>query len=302
MFEKKRKAVNYGTKVATKATGNQFLHGAAKESAKTLSGNSALKYSTTGNLFVDQFGSLSSYKAPRNYFDISNDCAALWALDKETFVKFTLYLRMISRKTKLLNGVSTEQPQSGAELKHEGIMRMVWLSQKDPDLFWENIGLFIAAGSVKDIFVMLRQDLVYHGWDDRKLNWTKFGDLILSLLNNDQTVNLVKKYLPQIRANKSCTTVEAQANNTIAKWICSLVFGGKEGSTTYKQYRQLKNSGTAHQWQQLISQRKFDELDFDAIHGRALNLLVRSKFLKNQSLQTRYSEWINSDEVKSVKY
>ena len=304
MFDKKRtNLVGSGKNVAvaTPSNKNAFLSGVAKESARTISGNGANRFNTTGDLFVDQFGGTSNYLSPRNYRDISNDCAALWALDQETFVKFTIYLRMISRKTNIIgHGITTEAPQSGAELKHESIMRMVWLSQKAPDIFWENIGLFISAGSVKDIFVMLRNDLVYHGWDDRKLNWNKFGDLILSLLNDDRTVNLVKKYLPQIRNNKSCTTVEAQANNMIAKWVCSLVFGSKEGSKTYKQYRQLKNSGNAHQWQQLISKRNFTELDFGKIHGRALNLLVKSKFLKNQDLQTQYSEWIG-DQTK-VKY
>ena len=282
---------------------NAFLHGASKVSAETLSGNGALKYSTTGSDFVDQFGNLGTYKAPRSFDLISSDCAKLYAKDKELFVKFTIYMRMISRKTDIVSlGIKTLEAQSGAELRHEGIMRMVWLSQKDPEAFWSNIGLFISAGSCKDIITMLRQDLVYHGWEGRKLDWDKFGALIVELLSNDTTVNLMKKYLPQIRSNSSCTTVEKQAGNIIAKWICNLVFGSKSGSKTYKQYRQLKNSGTAHEWQKLISQQKFSELDFKAIHGRALNLLVRSKFLKNQNLSEAYSEWVNDKETVSVKY
>ena len=45
-----------------------------------------------------------------------------------------------------------------------------------------------------------------------------------------------------------------------------------------RRYRKLKQSGTAHTWQQLISQKKLLELDFNTIHGRALSLLVGSKF------------------------
>ena len=284
-----------------RTTKNGFLFGAAKESARTLSGNGAEKFSTTGSDFVDQFGKLGEYKTPRSFADIAIDCESLYSQDKELFVKFSIYMRMISRKTDIFGlGIKTKSAQSGAELRHEGIMRMLWLSQEDPKAFWDNVGLFISAGSCKDIMTMLKFDLVYHGWEGRKLDWNKFGSLIVELLGNESTVNLMKKYLPQIRSSSQCTTVEKQASTIIAKWICHLVFGSKSGSSTYKKYRQLKNSGTAHEWQKLISQQKFEKLDFGAIHGRALNLLVKSKFLKNQKLQDVYSDWIDKQE--KVKY
>ena len=173
------KQVSLLEKPSVKTTKNTFLNGLSKESAKTLSGNGALKYSSTGNPFIDQFGKLGSYKQPRLYSDIVNDCETLWAENKELCVKFILYIRMISRKTDIIFlNIKTQNPQSGAELKHEAIMRMIWLSQKDSNIFWENIGLFISAGSCKDIFTMLRYDLVYHGWDKRVLDWNMFENLI----------------------------------------------------------------------------------------------------------------------------
>lgn len=288
--------------VHASATANQFLFGASKQAAVTVSGNGAKKYSTTGSDWVDQFGKLGTYKAPRSYEEIAKDCSVLYAQDKEKFIKFSIYLRMISRKTDIIGYKTTSDAQKGAELKHEGIMRMVWLSQKDPDAFFKNIQLFISAGSCKDLFVMLRHDLVYHGWEKKVLNWKRFGDVILSLLGDKQTVNLVKKYLPQIKAQSDCKTIEAQANNIIAKWVCSLVFGSKTESAgkSYKQYRKLKTSGTAHEWQQLISRKEFDKLDFKKIHGRALNLLIKSKFLKNQKLEFTYTKWV--DEQATIKY
>lgn len=281
---------------------NAFLHGAAKSAAVTTSGNGAKKFSTTGSEWIDAFGKLGEYKAERPYDKIANDCATLYALSPETFVKFTIYLRMISRKTDVIGYGTTAEAQKGAELKHESIMRMVWLSQKNPDAFWNNIHLFISAGSCKDIFVMLRYDLAYHGWEGRVLNWDKFGNLIRSLLADESTVNLMKKYLPQIKAASDCTTVESQANTMIGKWICSLLFGAKNENTgrTYKQYRKLKTSGTAHEWQKLISQKQFDKIDFKSIHGRALNLLVKSKFLKNQNLSHKFEKWVDKQET--VKY
>jgi len=174
---------------------------------------------------------------------------------------------------------------------------------KAPSTFWKNISLFISIGSWKDIITMLSYDLQYNGWNDRKLDWNKFSELILSGLENKSTSELLKKYLPQIKSNNDCTTLESQADNIIAKWICSLVFGGKKDSfVNYKSYRKLKSSGTAHEWQQLISQRKFDRIDFAKIHGRALSLLVRSKFLFNQGLSEKYKEWITKPETTNVKY
>lgn len=292
-------------KVENKATSdNPFVTAGLKKSAETLSGNGAKKYSTTGNDFVDQFGVLGSYKAPRSFNDISNDCEKLWATNPLMTVAFIFYIRMITRVVTLFNGVSTKASQKGAELKHEGIFRMIWLHFKAPDTFWKNITLFISVGSWKDIITMLSYDLQYNGWKDRKLDWNKFGNLILSGLENKNTSELLKKYLPQIKSNSQCTTLEAQADNLISKWICSLLFGTKneESGSTYKKYRKLKSSGTAHEWQKLISQRKFDRIDFSKIHGRALSLLVRSKFLFNQGLSDKYKAWITKPETTNVKY
>lgn len=279
------------------STGNPFVDSGMKTSAKTLSGNGALKFSTTGNPFVDQFGKLGSYKKPRTFADIEKDCETLWARNPLLTVTFILYIRMITRIVTLFNGVSTSISQRGAELRHEGIMRMIWLHVKQESTFWKNIGLFISVGSWKDIITMLQYDLIYNGWDKRVLNWEEMGHLILTGLSNRQTSELLKKYLPQIKANSNCRTIEAQSDNAIAKWICSLLFGKKETPTSYKQYRKLKTSGTAHEWQQLISKRKFQEIDFAKIHGRALFKLVKGKFLKNQGLLDKYTAWITKPET-----
>lgn len=288
-------------KSTTKISSNKFVAAAQKTSAQTLSGNGALKYSTTGNPFVDQFGKLGTYKQPRSYADIAKDCEELWANNQLLAVVFIFYVRMITRVVQLFNGVSTSISQKGGEMRHEGIMRMIWLSQKAPSTFLKNIGLFVSVGSWKDIITMLQYDLVYNGWEGRVLDWKALGNLILSGLENDKTSNLLKKYLPQIKANSACKTVEAQADNMIAKWICSLLFGNKESAANYKKYRKMKTSGTAHEWQKLISQKKFDRISFDSIHGRALKLLVRGKFLKNANLEAAYAKWVGNPNV-VVKY
>lgn len=301
MFAAKQKSlIEKSVKASVKAeptTTNPFLQAGLKKAAKTLSGNGALKYSTTGNEFVDQFGKLGSYKVPRTYQEVERDMSTLWAISPMKTVAFLLFIRIITRIVQLFNGNKTTGVQRGAGLRNEGILRMVWLHINHKDTFWKNIHLFISAGSWKDIIQMLSFDLQYNGWAGRTLNWDNFGKLILAGLENPKHNNLVKKYLPQIKANSKCNTLEAQADNIIAKWIASLLYGSKESSLNYKKYRQLKTSGNAHEWQKLISQKKMLSIDFNTVHGRALALLVSGKFLANNGLEKKYEEWIASKPV-----
>ena len=300
MFDSKKKQLF--TVASNSTVKSAFVQAGLKKSAETTSVKGALKYSTTGNPGVDQFGKIGMYKQPRSFTQIVEDCETLWAWDKRLSVVFIFYLRTIVRIVKLFTGVSTKAAQKGAQLKHESIMRMMWLFTKSEATFWKNIGLFVSLGSWKDIITMLQYDLVYHGWKDRVLNWEKFGDLLLSGLENKQTSELIKKYLPQLRANSKCTTVESQADNIIAKWICSLLYGNKESSVNYKKYRKLKASGTAHEWQKLISRKEFDRIDFNTIHGRALNLLVKGKFLYNSGLKDKYTKFVTDPDKKELKF
>lgn len=302
MFETKRKA-EVVSRPVTRGEVNTFLNNAKAASNVCRSGNNSLKYSSSGDSFTDQFVKAGKYKVPRKYSEISQDCEALWGEDPLKCVKFILFLRTIPRTVTLPDGSKTELPQKGTELKHEAIMRMIWLNYKSPESFWNNILLFISLGSWKDVFTMLQYDLSYNGWDNRKLDWDKFGELIVAGLKNEYTSELLKKYLPQIKSRKQATTIDAQSNNSIAKWICSLVFDSKANDpSAYKRYRKLKTSGTAHDWQKLISKGRFNEIEFDKIHGRALSILVKSKFLKNQNLSDKYSAWITAPETKDVKY
>lgn len=291
---KKTSLFDVKPKATSAPSTNGFVNAGLKKAATTLSGNGALKYSTTGNAFVDQFGKLGSYKAPRPYADIAKDMSELYAIDPSTAIKFAFYMRTITRPTTNLEGSKTETVQRGAGLKHESIMRLVWLAVNHKDQFALNVRLVPVLGSWKDLITMLKYDLVYNGWEGRVLDWNKFGQLILAGLENPVTTNLVKKYLPSIKTNSACKTVEAQAKNMIAKWICNLLFGTKESSANYKRYRNLKTSGTAHEWQKLISSGKFLDIDFGTIHGRALAQLVSGKFLANRGLEAAYDKWIEA--------
>ena len=117
------------------------------------------------------------------------------------------------------------------------------------------------------------------------------ADLIAAGSTNQVQSNLFRKYMPTIRAKSKCNTLRSQARTMIGKWVAS------NHKFSYKQYRHFKRNGTAHVWQQLISQKRFDKIDFGSVHGRALLQMVSSKFLENQGLTKKYEEWIESQPV-----
>lgn len=306
-FEKKRKTLfpsKQGKKVT--ATQNAFAKAGLKESNKTTSGNGAKKYSTSNDAFVDQFAAIGTYKEPRKYEDISKDVYRLWSINPLNCLKFNTYIRMITRDTQV-NVPGKEQEtlegQKGQGLKHEGIMRMMWLAIHHKPTFEANFPYFIAAGSWKDVFTMMALDIEHHGIKRKRLDWDFFKNVILAGLANENTSELVKKYLPTIKSAKECTTIEAESRSYIGKFIAKAIYGEPKEADDYsyqRRYRRMKNSGTAHKWQQLISQKKLLEIDFSTIHGRALSLLVGSKFLKNQGLEEKYLSWIGTR--KTAKY
>ena len=268
----------------------------------TTSGNGALKLTSTGDPFVDQFGLISQYRQLRPYSSISKDMQELWNIDPMYTLKLLFYIRLITRKVKFSNGTETSKVQKGAGLRHEAFMRMLWLAVNHSDVFYKNLPLFITIGSWKDIIQLMSYDLQYHGWDNRVLDFNKMSDFILAGLENPNTCNLVKKFLPTIKARSKCKTLESQADTIIGKFLAHKLFGDGEFSpklhsnNSYCLYRKLKSSGTAHEWQQMISRSQFN-IDFSKVHGRALALLVSGNYLKNHNLEKDYENWIKKQPV-----
>lgn len=274
---------------------NQFIKEALKESHITESGNGAKKYDTSGDDFVDNFVAISHFKEPRSYDEVAKDMELLWSQNPKLCLKLAVYIRLITRKSKI--GTETLDVQRGAGLKHEGIMRFMWLAINQPLTFKANIDIFIAAGSYKDVFKMLSIDLQYNGWNKRKLDWSFLFSVIYAGLINDETTHLVRKYLPTIRNNKNCTTIESQANTLIGRWLARKLFPELSPIEAFLSYKKLKSKGKAHIWQQQISKQLYDQIKFDSIAGRALAILVGSKFLENHNLQDKYLDWIKSQPV-----
>ena len=128
MFDSKKKTLfkdveKEKTSESTMVTKQPFLRAAMKESAKTTSlGNGAMKYTTTGSDFVDQFGKITNYRQPRTYNDISIDMSTLWAKNSFLTMALAFYIRMITRIVSLFDGRKTANTQRGQGLKHCGIV------------------------------------------------------------------------------------------------------------------------------------------------------------------------------------
>ena len=267
-----------------------FKETAKHLSSQTFSGNGAIKFSSTGEEFVDQFGKLSEYRQKRDFHAIAIDCQKLWQEDPILATRFAFFVRMISRKT---NHNGQKYAAKGAGLKHEGISRLYWLAQNHADWFYDYLPLYVNVASWKDIFDLLRYDLENGWWSGRKLDWAKIADFVIAGLEGN---DLVKKYLPQIYASSRQDTPRKLQNTLIGKFLASRL------KTSYANYRKLKASGTAHQWQQQISRSDFN-IDFGTVHGRALAKLVSSKFLENHGLTVKYEAWVaKQPEVKFTGY
>lgn len=297
MFEQKRTTF-YAKKEKSISEMNLFEKEMFKSQHETLSGNGALKYDTTGNPFVDDFAAIGTYKNPRPITEVFATMNHLWSIDPIKTLQLSVYLRLITRNTKLFDG-NVLNVQRGQGLKAEFFNRMIWLATYHRDTFIKNLDILVCAGSWDDIFELMRVDLSYiHDGNPHKrvLDWNFLFKFICAGLNDPGQAELIKKYLPQIKSASQCKTLRAQQNNYIAKWLANKLFEGSK-QEVYASYRRLKSSGKAHEWQKLISQQKFQQIDFSKIPGRALSLLTNSKFLANHGLEDAFAKFILSQPV-----
>lgn len=266
----------------------------------TYSENGSDKYTTTGNVFLDDFAMLSKYKTPRDVDNIFETMDKLWSHDPLRTLQLTVFLRLITRKTVLFNGDKLST-QRGQGLRHEFLGRLLWLANKHADTFKKNLQYFVVAGSWKDVFDLLRYDLSYNGKEHPMLDWDFIIGFIADGLINESQSNLVKKYLPQIYSAKHCNTLQKQCNAVIGRRIARFLFGNPEDNQdkihNATEYRKLKTSGNAHDWQKKIAQQDYLNINWDTVAGRALQKLVNSKFLENHNLEEVFSNWMLSQET-----
>ena len=247
--------------------------------------NGAISYSTIGNALLDQFGKAGTYRG-RNIADVWSEQERLWAENPEMALKFPFYLRMITRQTNIVGGGKTEAVQKGQGAKDESFKRLLWIAKYHPDEFYHNLWVLPVVGSWKDLWALLAFDGASEYLDTKK-----FFSVMAEGINDENHKDLVKKYLPRIRSEKKCTTSWAKRTNALAKEFAN--FAG----WSYKDYREFKATGKAHEFQTFICKGLYKDIKWNAIPGKALLNLVSGKFLKNHNLTDGYLAWLKTQPV-----
>ena len=258
----------------------ETLMGAGANGARTENG--ALSYATAGTTLIDQFAHAGTARG-RDIATVWQEQGQLWAENPEMALKFPFYLRMITRQTNIGNGKKTDKVQRGQGARDEAFKRLLWIAKYHSDEFYRNLWLVPVVGSWKDLWVLLSMD--------DTLNKEQFFRVIAEGINDENSRDLVKKYLPRIRSDKKCTSDWAKKTNALAKEFAHVV------GWTYQDYRTFKSTGKAHEFQRMICSGRFKDIKWNTIPGKALLNLVSGKFLHAHGLEDSYMEWLKKQPV-----
>ena len=244
--------------------------------------NGAKTYLSTGSALVDQFGKAGNFRG-RDISDVFNDQAAIWKENPDAALRFPFYLRMVTRKIKVNNGNETDKVQNGQGARDESYKRLLWIAVNNPDTFYKNIWVLPLVGSWKDLWMLMFYDI------QEKINTLDHKAIFNVMVNGlacDTHLDLVKKFMPRIKSKSKCKTDWTKVTNNLAKEFANYM------GISFEEYNHLKSSGKAHDFQKIICARDYEKINWNLIPGRALNLLVTSKFLKNHELTENYTAWI----------
>jgi len=267
------------TKKETKT--NAFIN-AVGFKALSATENGAKTYVSTNSAIVDQFGKAGNFRG-RTIAEVFTEQAQIWNENPTAALRFPFYLRMVTRKVKVNANNETDKVQSGQGARDESFKRLLWIALEQPEAFYNNIWALPLVGSWKDLWTLLFYDMKEN---INCINKKAIFEVIAQGLLCDTHVDLIKKYMPRIKSQSKCKTEWTTITNDLAK-----AFANQMG-ISYKEYNKMKASGKAHDFQKLICSRNYEGLNWNHIPGRALNLLVSSKFLNNHDLREVYTEWI----------
>ena len=265
---------------------NAFIN-AVNFKPTTLTENGALTLTTTSSALVDQFGKAGNFRG-RTLAEVFAEQAQIWNENAEAALRFPFYLRMVTRKVKVNADNETDKVQNGQGARDESFKRLLWIALEHPEAFYNNVWALPLVGSWKDLWTLMFYDIKEN---TKCLNQKAMFEIIAQGLLCDTHVDLIKKYMPRIKSQSKCKTDWTTITNELAK-----AFAAQMG-ISYKEYNKMKASGKAHDFQKLICSRNYDGLNWNHIPGRALNLLVSSKFLSNHNLKDKYTEWILTQPV-----
>lgn len=269
-----------------KNTTNLFLK-AVSTKRDTLTENGAVSNSSTGSELIDQFGISGNFRN-RNISDVFTDQEILWKANSLMALRFPFYLRLITRKVKVNNDFVTDKVQNGQGSRDEAFKRLLWIAKEQPNSFYKNIWLLPLVGSWKDIWTMLYYDVKF---GVNCLDKNVMFELLRQGIACEEHVELIKKFMPRIKSKSKLKTDWTTITNDLAKEFATFLGIG------VKEYNKFKSGGIAHEFQKKICSGQYDLINWNQIPGRALNILVNSKFLTNHELEKSYLEWLEKQPV-----
>ena len=248
-----------------------------------LTENGASTYLTTGKALIDQFSHAGTAMG-RPIETVFAEQAQLWRENPEGAMRFPFYLRLVTRKVKVSENEKTDAVQKGAGLRDEAFKRILWIAYNQPEAFKRNAWLLPVVGSWKDLWTLMLLDME----NKNKLDKDFIFSIMAAGLDDATQCDLIRKYMPAIKSTGKCKTERAKSLNVLAKGFASFL------GLSAKEYRKMKASGTAHDFQKLICSRAYADIDWKTIPGRALTHLISGKFLDNHGLTEDYLKWVMS--------
>lgn len=245
--------------------------------------NGATTFLTSGKAIIDQF-SHAGTAIGRPIKTVFAEQSELWDEDPEAAIRFPFYLRLITRKVKVSEEKKTDTVQKGAGLRDEAFKRILWVAYIQPQAFRRNAWLLPIVGSWKDLWTLMLLDMENLNRLDRGFIFS----IMAAGLDDATQCDLIRKYMPAIKSTEKCKTERAKNLNVLAKTFASFL------GLSAKEYRKMKASGTAHDFQKLICARAYADIDWKTIPGRALTHLISGKFLDNHGLTQDYLKWVMS--------
>lgn len=247
----------------------------------TLTENGAISYASAGKALIDQFAHAGT-AIGRPIETVFSEQNTLWRENPEMAIRFPFYLRLVTRKVKVSENEKTETVQKGAGLRDEAFKRILWVAYNQPEAFKRNAWLLPVVGSWKDLWTLMLLDME----NKNKLDKGFIFSIMAAGLDDSTQCDLIRKYMPAIKSTEKCKTERAKTLNVLAKGFASFL------GLSAKEYRKMKASGTAHDFQKLICSRSYADIDWKTIPGRALTHLISGNFLENHGLTENYLKWV----------
>lgn len=252
---------------------NMFLNELYSKDALTWNG--AVSHSTSGDAVLDYFAKAGSFRG-RTFQEVAADMGSIFGQDELLALKAVLYNRMVTRKVNTFSG-QTEKIQKGQGNKDEFIKSIAWLEQNRPELLYKNLHLIPLVGCWKDLWYDSANTGFYY-----YVNPEKVYKLVSSAMQLPEHRGLVAKFLPKIRSKRNTKNDRHRRLNKWAKGLANYLGWSND------EYRRFKSDpeNTAHNFQRVMCDNRWGDLNFNEIPGKALfNLISRKGRDKQNPLQ-----------------